>query len=93
MGVSWLVGFLVFDLLIVDASIDSHRRVFRFGRLVFVWVVVFCSVCLCSMNDGAAHLFRCVVLLFLLSVCLASCEGRMVDALASRAEEGRWSLR
>ena len=32
-------------------------------------------------------------LLFLLSVCLASYEGHMVDALASRADEGRTSLR
>ena len=32
-------------------------------------------------------------LLFLLSVCLASYEGHMVDALASRADEGRASLR
>ena len=32
-------------------------------------------------------------LLFLLSVCETSYEGHMVDALASRADEGRWSLR
>jgi hypothetical protein len=25
--------------------------------------------------------------------CVCGCEGRMVDALASRADEGRWSLR
>ena len=35
----------------------------------------------------------CCLLLFLLSVCETSCEGHMVDALASRADEGRWSLR
>ena len=34
-----------------------------------------------------------VVLLFLLSVCETSYEGHMVDALASRADEGRASLR
>ena len=34
-----------------------------------------------------------VVLLFLLSVCVTSYEGHMVDALASRADEGRSSLR
>ena len=33
------------------------------------------------------------VLLFLLSVCVTSYEGHMVDALASRADEGRRSLR
>jgi hypothetical protein len=42
---------------------------------------------------GVCCLVGVVVLLFLLSVCLASCEGHMVDALASRADEGRWSLR
>jgi hypothetical protein len=33
------------------------------------------------------------VLLFLLSVCVTSYKGHMVDALASRADEGRTSLR
>jgi hypothetical protein len=33
------------------------------------------------------------LLLFLLSVCETSYEGHMVDALASRADEGRRSLR
>jgi hypothetical protein len=32
-------------------------------------------------------------LLFLLSVCVTSYKGHMVDALASRADEGRTSLR
>jgi hypothetical protein len=81
---------LVFDSWIVDASI---------ARTEFVWVLFF-VVCVFAVfsNDGAA-LFRSLtgvggaVLLFLLSVCLASCEGHMVDALASRADEGRWSLR
>ena len=41
---------------------------------------VVCGVCLCG-------------LLFLLSVCETSYEGHMVDALASRADEGRTSLR
>jgi lipopolysaccharide export LptBFGC system permease protein LptF len=34
-----------------------------------------------------------VLLLFLLSVCVTSYKGHMVDALASRADEGRTSLR
>ena len=34
------------------------------------------------------------VICFVVFVCVAtSYEGRMVDALASRADEGRWSLR
>ena len=36
-----------------------------------------------------ASIFVVIVLL----VCETSYEGRMVDALASRADEGRWSLR
>jgi hypothetical protein len=56
-------------------------------------------VCVFAVSDDGAAAFCPVfgvgvaVLLFLLSVCLASCEGHMVDALASRADEGRWSLR
>ena len=96
-GLRGLVGLLLFDSWIVDASIA--RTV---GPWVQLWLVggcfcvgvCFCSVCLCSSDDGAPPRFlRGGVLLFLLSVCLASCEGHMVDALASRADEGRWSLR
>ena len=35
----------------------------------------------------------CVFVVFVERLCLASYEGHMVDALASRADEGRWSLR
>ncbi len=42
---------------------------------------------------GCAIVVFCVFVLCLLSVCLASIKGHMVDALASRADEGRWSLR
>jgi hypothetical protein len=50
---------------------------------------------------GVCCLVFCVVLrsqcdsnlLFLLSVCVTSYKGHMVDALASRADEGRTSLR
>ena len=45
---------------------------------LFVWVFVFVV---------------CVFVVFVERLCLASCEGHMVDALASRADEGRWSLR
>jgi hypothetical protein len=70
--------------------------------VVFVWVFVF-VVCVFAvlmmvhrrgwLAPGRGGLVVGGVLLFLLSVCLASCEGHMVDALASRADEGRWSLR
>ena len=41
------------------------------------------------LNSGREHLCSCVEW----CVCLTSYEGHMVDALASRADEGRWSLR
>ena len=35
----------------------------------------------------------CVFVVFVECLCLTSCKGHMVDALASRADEGRRSLR
>jgi hypothetical protein len=69
-------------------------------KLIFLHQVGGCAVLgLCSnafefssMERGVCP-FGGVCLLFLLSVCLASYEGHMVDALASRADEGRASLR
>jgi hypothetical protein len=51
--------------------------------VLFVW-----SFCVC-----VHELETKTVLLFLLSVCVTSVKGHMVDALASRADEGRTSLR
>ena len=51
------------------------------GLLFELWIV--------DASIFVAFLFLCVCF----DCCLASCEGRMVDALASRADEGRWSLR
>ena len=70
--------FVVFVFWIVDASIFEHR---------LQWL---------HMSHHDVWGWRCsvfVVLLFLLSVCETSYEGHMVDALASRADEGRASLR
>ncbi len=46
-GVVWLVGFLVFVLLIVDASIGPRSPALLWG--VGLWVVVLCSVSLCCL--------------------------------------------
>jgi hypothetical protein len=57
--------------------------------------LVFC-VELCALNgdgDRPCCFGGGVVLLFLLSVCVTSYKGHTVDALASRADEGRTSLR
>ena len=72
------VGFLLFGFFIVDASIARTGSPLFVGGLVFVWVLFFVV---------------CVFVVFVECLCLASCEGHMVDALASRADEGRWSLR
>jgi hypothetical protein len=81
------VGLWLFDFWIVDASI-ARIAVSPAGALSsgggagggvwWVWVFVFVV---------------CVFVVFVECLCLASCKGHMVDALASRADEGRWSLR
>ena len=65
-----------------DGSSSSGGGVFR----VRGWARRrgWCGCCMCDFM---------VSLWFLLSVCATSYEGHMVDALASRADEGRWSLR
>ena len=78
---------LLFEIWIVDASI----------------FVVCCVHCLPATCVGCAlrvlcGFFRVGLLVPLvcgvgLVVCVTSCEGHMVDALASRADEGRRSLR
>ena len=78
----WLVGFLLFDLWIVDASIA--RTVPGLSLVKEAGWVVFCV--------GVVFVV-CVFVVFVECLCLASYEGHMVDALASRADEGRWSLR
>ena len=78
----WLVGFLLFDFWIVDASIARTVpwSVFREEGVVGLFCV------------GVVFVV-CVFVVFVECLCLASYEGHMVDALASRADEGRWSLR
>ena len=65
-------------------------------------VLVFASVCrfLCGrlvpLIGGRVGVFVCMRVLMALccfDVVETSYEGHMVDALASRADEGRWSLR
>ena len=76
------VGFLLFDFWIVDASIARTVPCLLLVR--GVGGVVFCV--------GVVFVV-CVFVVFVECLCLASYEGHMVDALASRADEGRWSLR
>ena len=76
-------GLLVFVVWFVNSGREHrpHRwPCTRFGGVGgwLVWVFVFVV---------------CVFVVFVECLCLASCEGHMVDALASRADEGRWSLR
>ena len=92
-----LVGVVV-DSWIVDASILCTTRA---SSLVLHQVSGVCGAVFVvkplSFDSTGDWLLRpfggCGCLLFLLSVCLASYEGHMVDALASRADEGRTSLR
>lgn len=49
-----LVCLLVFDFWIVDASIARTSAPLLFGGGCFCVGVCFCSVCLCSIDDGAA---------------------------------------
>jgi hypothetical protein len=63
-------------------------------------VLVLCGVCCVHREPGRRRLLSCccccvggVVVGVGLVVCVTSCEGHMVDALASRADEGRRSLR
>ena len=79
----WLVGFLLFDFWIVDASI---------ARTVPGPSWMFCLGCAGLFCVGVVFVV-CVFVVFVECLCLASYEGHMVDALASRADEGRWSLR
>lgn len=79
----------------VSAIVEDKCFPARFGVCgeFFVWSFV----CLCCAGLEK-HVLRgpvrgVVVLLFLLSVCVTSYKGHMVDALASRADEGRTSLR
>ena len=95
-----LVG-LLFEICIVDASIFAAGfgwlrvcNCFRCGRLSFPWTGRAGSLTGSSFDWGWAGVF----LWFCFSVCCfdvveTSYEGHMVDALASRADEGRWSLR
>ena len=77
-------GGVVFEFCIVDASIfgivSRSSHVWGGGGVVSFLFVVLWFVCV----------LQCMRTVF---VCVASCEGRMVDALALRADEGRWSLR
>jgi uncharacterized membrane protein len=58
-----------------------------------------CLVPVCGGWGGVGLLFEIwivdasIFVVIVLLVCETSYEGRMVDALASRADEGRWSLR
>jgi hypothetical protein len=62
------------------------------GFLVVVWLLDSGREHLCSCLLRIFPLWGCPV--FVVFVCVAtSYEGRMVDALASRADEGRRSLR
>ena len=85
---------LLFEICIVDASIfvaahvlDSPgvcvARECRPASLIGGWVGVCCSVIVCWWRRDVC----CC------DVVETSYEGHMVDALASRADEGRWSLR
>jgi hypothetical protein len=51
------------------------------------------ALCLTHDSGTASSLLFGGGSLFLLSVCVTSVKGHMVDALASRADEGRTSLR
>ena len=68
---------LLFEICIVDASIFVVRLTRDCG-----WVVLFRDNCCGHTSD-----------LCCCDVVETSYEGHMVDALASRADEGRWSLR
>ena len=69
------------------------------GFFVVVWLLDSGRehLCSCFAQDASSFSFRGVGLgcpVFVVFVCVAtSYEGRMVDALASRADEGRRSLR
>jgi hypothetical protein len=79
---------LLFEIWIVDASIkfflcscvECASPAWRAGR-------VLCLVCPVVGGWGVGGGWGGLV------VCVTSCEGHMVDALASRADEGRRSLR
>ena len=69
-----------------------------------VWGVVVCVLFLCGVSAAdvvcAVLVLACALLVGVgvgvgcgVVLVVASCEGHMVDALASRADEGRWSLR
>ena len=63
------------------------------GVVVLLWWVVLLRVGLLfefCIVDASIFVVCCVCLVFCL---VTSYEGHMVDALASRADEGRWSLR
>ena len=92
-----LVG-LLFEIWIVDASIFvvcCRQR----GRAVPVLRLLPPFVCCCGV--GRVFLWFCFVHRLIWCVCSVCCfdvvetsyEGHMVDALASRADEGRSSLR
>ena len=79
-----LVG-LLFEICIVDASIFMTDPCWvGCGCVIFVFLRVFLHAL--SLDCGVG----CVCCL---DVVETSYEGHMVDALASRADEGRWSLR
>ena len=104
-----LVGVgLLFEIWIVDASIfvvvssfDKSDGIAHLARMralptfgcggVGVWVICRVVVLLCGCWL-AVWWCGCVVVCGW-CCCVTSCEGHMVDALASRADEGRRSLR
>jgi hypothetical protein len=78
---SWLFDFWIVDASIARTDMSPAGAPFwgvAGGGGCPVWVFVFVV---------------CVFVVFVECLCLASCKGHMVDALASRADEGRWSLR
>jgi hypothetical protein len=77
----------VFGVFIVDASIFVATALCSIpGGALPLWGV---RGGVCSCRECVPQVFCCGVCLW----CLASYEGHMVDALASRADEGRSSLR
>ena len=74
---------------------DQPRCAVSFGARGLADAGVPCGVCWWGVGGlfGFCIVDASVFVVFVVLVCEASCKGHMVDALASRADEGRRSLR